>query len=101
MVRAPLVLDTSQVIELRQYTLHPGTRDVLVDLFDRLLLEPQERLGMRVLGQFPDLASRADLLAAFYGGTVWKANRDAANATMLDSDDVLLLRPVDAESGLL
>jgi NIPSNAP len=113
---APLVLDTSQAIELRQYTLHPGRRDVLVDLFDRLLLDPQEELGMRVLGQFrdldapdrfvwlrgfPDLASRADLLAAFYGGTVWKANRDAANATMLDSDDVLLLRPVDAESGLL
>jgi hypothetical protein len=116
MDRDPLVLDTSQVIELRQYTLHPGKRDVLVDLFDRLLLDPQEELGMRVLGEFrdldapdrfvwlrgfPDLASRAGLLAAFYGGAVWKANRDAANATMLDSDDVLLLRPVDAASGLL
>jgi hypothetical protein len=116
MEQGPLVLDTSQVIELRQYTLHSGKRDILVDLFDRLLLDPQEELGMRVLGEFrdldapdrfvwlrgfPDLASRAGRLAAFYGGTVWKANRDAANATMIDSDDVLLLRPIDTESGLL
>jgi hypothetical protein len=108
--------DESQVIELRQYTLHPGKREVLVDLFDRLFLDAQEELRMRVPGQFrdidgpdrfvwlrgfPDLASRASLLEAFYGGPVWKANRDAANATMVDSDDVLLLRPVDAGSGLL
>jgi hypothetical protein len=110
------VPDTSQVIELRQYTLHPGKREVLIDLFERLFVDPQEALGMRVLGEFrdldasgrfvwlrgfPDLPSRAGLLTAFYGGRVWKANRDAANATMVDSDDVLLLRPVDAESGLL
>ncbi len=107
--------DRSQVVELRKYTLHPGRRDALIDLFDGRFLDPQEALGMRILGQFrdmddpngfvwlrgfPDLASRADLLAAFYGGPVWKANRDAANATMVDSDDVLLLRPVDEDSGL-
>jgi hypothetical protein len=109
-------MDKSQVLELRQYTLHPGKRDVLIDLFDRHFLDPQEQLGMRVLGQFrdidgpdrfvwlrsfPDLPSRAGLLGAFYGGPVWKANRDAANATMVDSDNVLLLRPIDADSGLL
>jgi hypothetical protein len=108
--------DRSQVLELRQYTLHPGKRDVLIDLFDRLFLDPQEQLGMRILGQFrdlddpnrfvwlrgfPDLQSRAGLLAAFYGGPVWKANRDAANETMVDSDNVLLLRPTDADSGLV
>jgi len=31
-------------------------------------------------------------LTCFYGGPVWKAHRDTANATMIDSDDVLLLR---------
>jgi CBS domain-containing protein len=31
---------------------------------------------------------------AFYGGPVWAAHRDKANDTMIDSDDVLLLRPV-------
>ena len=33
------------------------------------------------------------MLAAFYDGPVWRAHRDEANATMIDSDDVLLLRP--------
>jgi hypothetical protein len=36
---------------------------------------------------------RAQSLAAFYGGPVWQAYRQAANGTMIDSDDVLLLRP--------
>ena len=98
----------SKVIELRQYTLHPGKRDVLIDLFEREFIESQEALGMEIIGTFrdaddpdrfvwlrgfPDMESRAKLLAAFYGGPVWKAHREAANATMLDSDNVLLLRP--------
>src|SRR5262249_12330025 len=78
--------------------------------------DPQEQLGMRVLGQFcdldapdrfvwlrgfPDLASRAARLEAFYSGPVWKAHREAANATMIDSDNVLLLKPVDATAGFV
>ncbi len=43
------------VVELRQYTLHPGRRDVLVDLFDREFVESQESVGATVLGQFRDL----------------------------------------------
>ena len=103
------------VVELRQYTLHPGQRDVLVGLFDREFVEPQEALGMRVLGQFRDLddpdrfvwlrgfadmASRAAPLAAFYDGPVWAAHRGVANTTMIDSDDVLLLRPAWPGAGL-
>ena len=38
-------------------------------------------------------------LASFYGGPAWKAHSAAANATMIDSDNVLLLRPVTARSG--
>ncbi len=64
---------------------------------------------MTVLGQFRDLddpdrfvwlrgfasmPARAHALAAFYDGPVWRAHRAAANATMIDSDNVLLLRPV-------
>lgn len=97
------------VVELRQYTLRPGQRDVLIDLFDRELLEPQETAGCTVVGQFrdeddpdrfvwfrsfPDLAARHAALTAFYlEGEAWRKHRDAANATMLDSDNVLLLRP--------
>ena len=99
------------IVELRRYTLREGRRDELIDLFDREFVEPQEELGMAVLGQFRDLdrpdqfvwlrgfadmRSRRAGLAAFYTGPVWKAHGPAANATMLDSDDVLLLREVVA-----
>ena len=99
----------SPIVELRQYALRPGQRDTLIDLFDRELVEPQEAVGMAVLGQFrdldaadrfvwlrgfPDMGTRAESLAAFYGGPAWKAHGRAANATMVDSDDVLLLRPL-------
>jgi hypothetical protein len=68
---------------------------------------------MHVVGQFRDLAdpdrfvwlrgfesmpARRQALAAFYGGPVWARHRDAANATMIDSDDVLLLQPVELGS---
>jgi hypothetical protein len=104
-----------QVVELRQYTLHPKKRDALIELFDREFVEPQESEGMSVMGQFRDLddpdrfvwlrgfadmASRARGLQGFYGGPVWAAHRDAANATMIDSDDVLLLRPAWNGAGL-
>lgn len=102
------------IVELRQYTLHPGKRDVLIDLFDREFVESQEALGMKVIGQFRDLdnsnrfvwlrgfrdmPSRAQALKDFYGGPVWKAHREAANATMIDSDNVLLLHPAMPTSG--
>jgi hypothetical protein len=47
------------VFELRQYTLYPDQRDVLIELFDREFVETQEAVGMRVVGQFRDL-DRAD-----------------------------------------
>src|SRR5438093_12670003 len=102
------------IVELRQYTLHPGKRDVLIDLFDREFIEPHEAIRIRVIGQFRDvdnpdrfvwlrgfrnMASRAQALRDFYGGPVWKAHREAANATMVDSDNVLLLRPARPTLG--
>jgi quinol monooxygenase YgiN len=102
------------VIELRQYTLKPGQRDLLIDLFEREFVETQEAVGMRLVGQFrdverpdrfvwirgfEDMPARAEALQAFYGGPVWKAHRDAANATMIDSDNVLLLRPVSTDAA--
>ena len=96
-----------------QYTLKPDQRDVLIDLFEREFVESQEAVGMRLVGLFRDLdrpvrfvwirgfadmPARAEALG-FYGGPVWKAHREAANATMIDSDNVLLLRPADANSA--
>ncbi len=99
------------IVELRQYTLREGRRDELIDLFDREFVEPQEELGMAVLGQFRDLdrpdrfvwlrgftdmPSRRTGLTAFYSGPVWAERGAEANATMLDSDDVMLLREIVA-----
>jgi hypothetical protein len=38
---------------------------------------------------FRDMASRTGQLQAFYGGPVWKAHRDAANATMIDRGNAM------------
>jgi hypothetical protein len=103
---------TSAIVELRRYALRPGARETLIELFDRAFVEPQEEVGSHVLGQFRDLddpdsfvwlrgfsdmETRKQALEAFYGGPVWREHAAAANATMVDVDNVLLLRPL---SGL-
>lgn len=108
MSRPRPVDDEITVVELRRYRLHPGRREELIELFERDFLEPQVAAGMSILGQFrdidhpdtftwlrgfSDMAARRRALDAFYGGPVWATHRDAANATMVDSDDVHLLRP--------
>lgn len=110
-----MVRPVSEIVELRRYTLHPGQRDVLIELFDREFIETQEATGMRILGQFrdlgdpdqfvwvrsfPDLPTRLAALTAFYTGPAWKANSAAANATMIDVDNVLLLRPAGRDGAL-
>jgi hypothetical protein len=97
-----------QIVELRQYTLKPGQRDVLIRLFEREFVESQIASGIAILGMFrdagdpdrfvwlrgfPDMQARAASLEAFYYGPAWRANRAEANDTMIDSDNVLLLRP--------
>lgn len=106
----PETMSTAAIVELRQYTLHPGATADLVALFEREFIEPQEEAGMRVGGLFQDrddpdrfvwfrgfttMDARRHGLETFYGGPVWHQFRDDANATMIDSDDVLLLRPTD------
>jgi NIPSNAP len=100
--------DSCQIVELRRYALKAGQRDTLIELFDQEFVETQEAVGMCVLGQFRDLddrdsfvwmrgfadmETRKEALESFYGGPVWKQHGRAANATMVDSDNVLLLRP--------
>ncbi|MET8866956.1 NIPSNAP family protein [Nonomuraea sp. NPDC004580] len=103
------------IYELRRYRMRPGRRDTLISLFEREFVEGQEAAGMRVPGSFreagepdtfpwlrafPSMEERRASLESFYGGPVWQAHRDAANATLDDSDDVLLLRPAGPEPPL-
>jgi quinol monooxygenase YgiN len=96
------------VVELRRYTLHPGRRDELIELFEREFVETQEATGMHLFGQFRepagpdrfvwlrgfrDMETRRAALESFYSGPVWREHGPAANATMIDASDVLLLRP--------
>lgn len=103
------------VYELRQYTLHPGRRDALIALFEDRFIEPLERDGMQVpahfrdldnpdrfawFRRFDDMDARGRALPAFYReNPVWKQYRNDANATMIDSDNVLLLREAWPGSG--
>jgi hypothetical protein len=96
------------VFELRNYLTQPGGRDVLIDLFERHFIPMQEDEGACVVGtfrnlddpdrfvwmrSFQDFAARAPALNAIYTSPTWLTHRTAANATIIDSDNVLLLRP--------
>ena len=102
------------VVELRRYTIRPGSLPDLLTVFERHLVEPQEESGMSLGGTFADEddpasftwlrgfadhGARVRALETFYGGPVWARHRDAANATMVDTDDVLLLRPTRPAHG--
>ena len=99
------------VYEFRRYTLKPGRRDELIDLFDREFVETQDAVGAHVVAQyrdlgdpdqfvwirgFADMATRKAALTTFYGGPAWKEHGAAASATMIDASNVWLLRPVVA-----
>jgi quinol monooxygenase YgiN len=95
------------VFELRQYTLYGGRRDTLISLFEANFVESQEAAGAHVVGtfrdlddpdrfvwirSFPDMAARKEALEAFYlRSPAWIAHKKEANATIVDSDNVLLL----------
>jgi NIPSNAP len=109
-----IMIPHTPIVELRQYTLHPGKRDVLIELFEREFIESQEELGMQVLGQFTDMndsdkfvwlrgytdmEARKKGLQDFYFGPVWQQYKNQANDTMLDSDNVLLLHEARLGKG--
>src|SRR6266508_2509070 len=102
------------VTDLRQYTLHPGRRDDLLRVFEDHFVEGQEATGMHIAGHFrdlddpdrfvwlrgfADLDARRKALEDFYYGPVWRAHSAEANATMVDSDNALLLSPLTVRPG--
>jgi quinol monooxygenase YgiN len=104
----------SAIVDLRMYTHQPGRRDDFIKLFEDQFIETQEAVGIQVIGQFYDLnhpnrcvwlrgfndmSARKESLTAFYTGPIWKALRDKTNATLIDSDNVLLLRLAQPSSG--
>lgn len=99
------------IIDLRDYTLTPNTRDKFIERCETLLFPEQKRLGATILGTFrdannpngivwlramSDMAERKRILTAFYSkGEVWKANRREVNSWIVDSNNVLLVKPAE------
>jgi hypothetical protein len=99
-----------QVIEFRRYTIKPGQRDHFALYFDTLFPEAFQQLGALAIGQFLErdhgngftwlrafktIEDRAIVNSAFYFGPVWKEHKATLNGILDDSDNVLLLRPLD------
>jgi hypothetical protein len=104
------------VFELRNYTLRRGGRARFERLFEREFVESQEALGSLVAGTFrvlddPDrfvwircfesMESRARALDGFYTSALWRRHRNAANAEIRDSDNVLQLKCIAGEVPVL
>lgn len=105
-----------RVIEIRNYLLADGRTGDFIRYFEEHFLFSQRDEGMHVLGQFEvvdtpdrfvwirgfeDMGARLRGLSGFYGGPFWQARRSEANAMILDSDNVHLLRPLGLSAGLV
>ena len=97
-----------QLVELRSYEIVPGGVPAFVEHFEAHFLVSQAALGMDIVGlftvpgddarfvwvrRFRDPDGRAEALAAFYGGSVWREFGPRANELMVDHTDVHLLVP--------
>ena len=108
-------LQSFTVIEFRRYTIKAGEREHFARYFESYFPEAIQQVDAIAFGQFfergdpsrftwfrgfHDIDGRATANGALYGGPVWKEHRDTMNQLMLDSDNVLLLHPLNPETGI-
>jgi hypothetical protein len=104
-----------QAIEFRRYTIKPGEREHFAQYFESYFPEAFEQMGAIAFGQFFErnhptgftwirgfhtISDRPIVNAAFYYGPLWKEHRSTLNNLITDSDNVLLLRPLNPESQI-
>jgi hypothetical protein len=104
-----------QAIELRRYTTKSGERKHFAQYFDTYFPEAFQQLGVIVAGSFFErknsngftwirgfhtIDERAKENAAFYYGSVWNEHRNTLNDILPDSDNVVLLRPLNPDRGV-
>jgi hypothetical protein len=109
-------LNDFQVFEFRRYAIKPGERKHFAQYFEAYFPDAFQQLGAIAAGSFMErgnqngftwirgfhtIDDRAVVNAAFYYGSVWNEHRDTLNNLMTDSDNVLLLRPLSPERGVL
>lgn len=108
-------LSNFQVLEFRRYSIKEGEREHFAQYFDAYFPEALQQLGTIVAGDFFErknssgftwirgfhtLEDRAVVNAQFYAGSVWKEHKKTMNDLIVDSDNVMLLRPLSPERGI-
>lgn len=104
-----------QVIEFRRYTIKEGEREHFARYFESFFPEAFQQIGAIAFGQFfergnatgftwirgfKNTDARGTGNAAFYYGSLWKEHAATMNDRLIDSDNVLLLRPLSPERGI-
>jgi NIPSNAP len=104
-----------QVIEFRRYTVKEGERERFAEYFESYFPEAFQQMGAMVFGQFferknpvgftwmrgfKNTDARAIVNAGFYYGPLWREHAFTMNSLMVDSNNVLLLRPLSPERGV-
>jgi hypothetical protein len=103
------------VVEFRRYTIRAGEREHFAQYFESYFPEAFEQLGALAVGQFFErknpvgftwmrafhsMDDRARINANFYYGPLWREHAKTLNNLMVDSNNVLLLRPISPEMGV-
>jgi hypothetical protein len=103
------------VIEFRRYTIREGERQHFAQYFESYFPEAFEQLGALAIGHFLErknrmgftwmrafhsMDDRAKINANFYYGPLWREHAVTMNKLIVDSDNVLLLRPLRPERGV-
>jgi len=108
-------LNNFQVIEFRRYTIKEGGREHFAQYFESYFPEAFQQLGAIAAGSFFErgnqtgftwirgfhtIEARAVVNGTFYYGPVWKEHKKTLNDLIIDSDNVMLLRPLSPERGV-
>jgi NIPSNAP len=109
-------LNDFQVFEFRRYTIKAGERSHFATYFNAWFPDAFQQVGAVAAGSFLErgnpngftwirgfhtMDDRAVANAAFYYGPVWREHKETLNDLMTDSDNVLLLRPLSPERGVM
>src|SRR5215468_1144030 len=105
-----------QVIEFRRYVIKEGSRAQFASYFESYFPEAFQQMGAFIFGQllnrrnpaefiwirgFHNMDDRAKLNQDFYSGPLWKEHSSKMNARLIDHTNVLLLKPLNPERGIV
>jgi hypothetical protein len=105
-----------QVIEFRRYAIKEGARAQFACYFESYFPEAFQQMGAFIFGQllnrrnpsefiwirgFHNMDDRAKINQDFYSGPLWKEHSSKMNDRLIDHTNVLLLKPLNPERGIV